>query len=76
MSKEYPIKKIDSVTNITIEYSYMSELCYLTATEWANGEGWTINIQKKGDDVTFQFHHSDYSALLLAIETLNIKNMG
>ncbi len=75
MNKEYPNTKIESVKNVTVEYKYMDQNCYLTATEWTNGEGWTINIQRKGEDITFQFHSTDYSALLLAIETLNLKEL-
>lgn len=66
--------KIDkyNVNEVCVEYKENDEIYYLTATEWKNGEGWTIQIEGKGVDKLFQLHYNEFSALNLAIETLNL----
>ena len=66
--------EIFKVEECTVEYFIFGKKCYLTATEWSNGEGWTINIISEGIEKTFQLNFTDYSALKLAIESLHLNS--
>lgn len=68
--------KIDThtVKECSVEYTdVMDNKCYLTATEWSNGEGWTVNMHEKGMDQTFQLHFDALSALQVAIGSLSLR---
>ena len=69
-----PKADISKVKESTVEYLINGDTHYLTATEWKNGDGWTISIEGTGVDTLIQLHVSDFSALNLVIETLNLSH--
>ena len=69
-----PKAETSKVKETTVDYLVNGDTHYLTATEWKNGDGWTVSIEGTGVDIVFQLHVSDFSALNLVIETLNLSH--
>ena len=54
------IKNLKSVSDDLNKYSYVAkEGDYITVTEWANGEGWDIDLNGK----LIQLHDTDLAAI-------------
>jgi hypothetical protein len=71
MSTEIMIK---NVKNIIVPFKDIGNGdCFVSVTEWANGEGYDISVDD-GNVQTIQLHMDSLSALLIAVETLKIKS--
>lgn len=65
-------KKVKTISDNLSKYSYFDsdKDKYITITEWANGEGWDINI----NDTIFSLHHSYLEAINYLIKVLDYES--
>ncbi len=70
---ESPGVRTETTKAVTVEYKDIEgKMCYVTVTEWGNGEGWDISMEEKGNSSIFQLHYNNLSAINLAVEKLNL----
>lgn len=64
--------KVKSISDNLSKYSYYDsdKDKYITVTEWANGEGWDINI----NDTIFSLHHSYLEAINYLTKVLDYES--
>ena len=66
------IKK-EKVNTILVEYKDIANNnCYVSVTEWANGEGYDITVSSKCSEKTFILHYDEVMALNLGINALSL----
>jgi hypothetical protein len=53
------------------QFDYLAkENDFIEVTEWANGDGWDVNISANHDDQTFHITHGQFKALKKLIKEL------
>lgn len=63
----------EKVDNIIIPFKDISDKeCFVSVTEWVNGEGYDVTIDD-GNVQTIQIHMDSLSALNIATEMLKLK---
>ena len=59
----------------TLEYKnwITDDKTYITLTEWANGEGFDLDIEGKGKQEHIRLHNQDMAALLMLYGKYNLE---
>ena len=64
-----PEVRRQEVRSISVEAKVFGDYIVVSATEWANGDGWDVSV---GDKPVLQVHHSEFGLLKLLFAAMEV----